>query len=44
MRGAVLPRIMEKGVPVPNSISNIQWLDLSEWREIRDSGSSGPMW
>ena len=31
--------ILEKGISVPNSISNIQWLDLSEWRVVRSSGT-----
>ena len=36
--------ILEKNVKVPNSISNIQWLDLSDWREIKYSASKTVDW
>ena len=28
--------LLEKGITAPNSISNIQWLDLSDWREKKN--------
>lgn len=30
--------LLEKQVSVPNSISNIQWLDMSDWKEHYDAG------
>ena len=29
--------LLEKGVSVPNSISNIQWLDMSDWKEVKET-------
>lgn len=29
--------LLEKNVNVPNSISNIQWIDLSDWRQIKEN-------
>lgn len=31
--------LLEKGVVPPNSVSGIQWLDMSDWREVRDNSS-----
>ena len=30
--------LLEKNVSVPNSISNIQWLDMSDWKEYYEAG------
>lgn len=32
--------ILEKGVSIPNSISRVQWLDMSDWFEIYEAGEA----
>ncbi len=33
----IMPVLLEKGVTAPNSISGIQWLDLTEWKTVREN-------
>ncbi len=32
----IMPVLLEKGVTAPNSISGIQWLDLTDWKTVKE--------